>query len=249
MQASHLAAGPANMQAPPLIIALEGHDGAGKSACQRALVDALHGEGRSVSCFAFNEDPFSQAIVRHISDAGLLSPLAISTALAVSFMNTVARACKCGDDVVVFHRYKYTGLLKDCLRGMPKGVSRANYDIAPDADVLIVLDVSPETALKRVVESRTISFYETEMLYTYGVDLANHRRRFREGAYSDAFLRRSFMRQRRADSQFFGECFYACRECRRIPSEGPRAEVCEQVLHIVRAAVARRTGGSGERIT
>jgi dTMP kinase len=194
----------------PIIVAIEGIHGAGKSLVLAALRGYLISVGKSVGVYEFHQQDWAKRVIQNYTEADYITPELISAALCMSFLSNAVSAVKSNYDFVLFHRYKYTGLFKDIRHGLDPKLAERNYDLAPPADIVAYLRISPELALERVLKRGGISFYETGYLYTWRAELNLMMARFKRGELPLEQVKASFLEERQRECNFFDNRL--CRE-------------------------------------
>lgn len=156
-----------------MLIAFEGIDGSGKSTTSEALRAAL-ARTRAVApvvhwtSFQMYANEHEELLFGHVNRlrmSGDLGPLAYAAWHAADFayrLETFVQPALARGEVVIMDRYKYTGIVRDVIRGLDEGVVRSLYAFAPDPDLLIYLDIDPAVAYRRKKErGLAIGFYES----------------------------------------------------------------------------------------
>lgn len=224
-----------------ILIVFEGCHGAGKSTQCDLLTNRLLQTGRSVGYFEFHDRDYAKRTISTFLSYGLVTPEMISASLNISFMATVAEADRLEVDVLIFHRYKYTGLLKDYFHGIPAGLTLQNYGPCPTPDVLFFLGLRPEESLQRIESVRQISFYETEYLYSYRDELTLRFTDYHRGKYDNTLLRESYLRQMKKENEFWKEHVCSLPYCHMIDAMLPRDEIAEEIFAVVNCCLLNNT--------
>ncbi len=154
-----------------MLIVYEGIDGSGKTTSSRKLCESLLARSEDVTIVQWTsfqvrpeeENPLFRTAERN-RNRGRLGPLAYSVWHCADFAyrleEFVLPALK-QDQIVIMDRYKYTGLVRDVLRGVDEKVVRSLYTFAPEPDLVIYLDVDPAIAYARKkADGAPIGFYE-----------------------------------------------------------------------------------------
>jgi dTMP kinase len=154
-----------------MLIVYEGIDGSGKTTSSRALCQALERRGEQVTVVQWTsfqprpeeENSLFGAAERN-RNRGQLGPLAYSVWHCADFAYRLEKfalpALKRGE-IVIMDRYKYTGFVRDVIRGVDEQIVRSLYTFAPEPDLVIYLDVDPSVAYARKkVGGAPIGFYE-----------------------------------------------------------------------------------------
>ncbi len=137
-----------------MFIVLEGIDGTGKSTQARRLADHFISLGRTVVLSREPTDGPWGAKVRQSADTGRLSP----EEELQYFLNDrqqhvtdkIAPALAAGN-VVILDRYYFSTMAYQGARGFdPQEIRAKNEAFAPAPDLLLILDLDVDTALKRI---------------------------------------------------------------------------------------------------
>lgn len=170
-----------------MIFAFEGIDGSGKSTAVEAIADWLKQSGHEVAVMRWtsflgdNADEVTPFELAHRLKSGReMGPLSFALWHCADFAHrweTVAQPALDRNTVVLSDRYKYSGLVRGVARGVDETFLRHIYKFAPDADCVFYLDIDPETALHRKIDSDGKTGY-----YESGNDL------YPELNRTDAFL-------------------------------------------------------------
>jgi len=149
------------------LIVVEGIDGSGKSTQIDLLYKWLHNQGKSVYFSQWN----SSALVRSTTKLGkrkrMFTPTTFSLIQATDFAdrwaNFILPLLKAGV-IVLADRYAFTAFARDVARGVDPGWVRNLYSFAYQPDLTFYFQVPMETALERILSSRTkIKYYEAGM--------------------------------------------------------------------------------------
>ena len=152
-----------------LLIAFEGIDGSGLTTHSKLLVRKLREEGYKVG---YSKEPtwgpigvlirelLLQPSVDHevlalLYAADRLWHLRAYSCLGAGFLKALEEGY-----IVVLDRYKYSSMAYQSL-GAPVEWIEAINSRAPEADIIVYLDVPPEVALSRVQARRITYYYET----------------------------------------------------------------------------------------
>jgi dTMP kinase len=140
------------------VIALEGIDGGGKSTLAHSIEQYLSDQKKSSvvitsQCLADLEDVVH---LQKLLSLPRIHPLAISLFRCAEMAQRwrgIATPALETKDVVIFDRYNLTPLVRDVLRGVPEKYVKNIYSFLPPPNLLIYLDVNPQTALNRKLEA------------------------------------------------------------------------------------------------
>jgi dTMP kinase len=145
---------------PPVIVALDGPDGAGKSTQVRDLVEWAHAAGHTAAVVSkwdvFRSGMVPQARFLRGTDqdelrtciAEMPSP---SRMLFLGWLNTAAatRAQQAAEELVILDGYWAKHAAAELLAGCPPSLVHAITAAIAPADMVVYLDVTPEEALCR----------------------------------------------------------------------------------------------------
>ncbi|WXG43317.1 MAG: dTMP kinase [Promethearchaeati archaeon SRVP18_Atabeyarchaeia-1] len=143
-----------------VLVALEGIDGAGKTTQSKRLRDRLDELGFLSSFFHEPTDGEWGKKIRNLAKKGRdkIKPMEELDFFLRDRIEDVRDNIKPAlekKSVVVMDRYYFSNVAYQGALGLdPDYVERVNRDIAPEADITLILDISPEVALRRIVHSR-----------------------------------------------------------------------------------------------
>jgi dTMP kinase len=153
-----------------LLIAVEGIDGAGKTTQVRLLAEALQRAGESVVTSREPTDgPWGRKL-RESASTGRLSPEEELQAFIndrTEHVRNVIQPALDAARIVVLDRYYYSTIAYQGSRsGDVEEIRQEMERIAPQPDIVFLLDVSPPETLRRISESRNEQPNEFEKLET-----------------------------------------------------------------------------------
>ena len=138
-----------------ILIAIEGIDGAGKTIQAEMLRKNLESKGLEVASFKEPTSSPSGMKIRELGKNGRDTPVEVEFKLFLEDRrfdvdNNVRPALKSGK-IVVVDRYYYSSIAYQGARGMsPEQIEESNLEFAPVPDLMILLDISPQTAKDRI---------------------------------------------------------------------------------------------------
>ncbi|MAF23206.1 MAG: dTMP kinase [Roseibacillus sp.] len=143
---------PANY--PGLLIVLEGIDGTGKSTQTRLLAEALREQGFNVT---HSREPTDGIYGRKLRESATTGRLSAEEELDLFHKDRrehverlILPALKAGD-IVVLDRYYFSTMAYQGIRGFdPQEIRRTNEEFAPRPDLLLLLELSLDTAMARI---------------------------------------------------------------------------------------------------
>ncbi len=146
-----------------MLIAVEGIDGSGKTTIVRHLVEELRKRGYDVVAFKEPTDSEYGKMIRQILKDRKISPeeelkLFIKDR-EFNVRNNILPALKDGK-VVIMDRYYYSTVAYQGALGLDVERIKMLNKQFPKPDLVIILDVSPETALKRIKAKRKPDRFE-----------------------------------------------------------------------------------------
>lgn len=149
-----------------LLLAVEGIDGAGKTTFAQALADALTIEGREVvRTREPTAGPWGQKL-RAAAMEGRLDPeaeLELFVRDRLQHVHDVINPARAAGKVVVVDRYYLSSMAYQGARGLDPEVVRAqNEAFAPRPDLLVLLTLDVEEALRRVRARGRADAFERE---------------------------------------------------------------------------------------
>ena len=137
-----------------MLIAVEGIDGSGKTTIVRFLKEELKKRGYNVITFKEPTDSeWGKKIRQAFKDRNLRPEEELELFLKDREWNVrhnILPALK-ADKIVIMDRYYYSTIAYQGALGIdPNYIRQLNEKIAPKPDLVIILDVKPETALERI---------------------------------------------------------------------------------------------------
>ncbi len=145
-----------------MLIAVEGIDGAGKTTISRYIADILKKRGYDVIVL---KEPTDGRYGREIksSDKRLDPERELELFIldrSEDVKNNILPALKAGK-VVIMDRYYYSNIAYQSAVGLDgKEIKKRNEEIAPKPDLVILLDVDPEIALRRIASRGKLTPFE-----------------------------------------------------------------------------------------
>ena len=173
-----------------ILIAIEGIDGAGKTTQVEMLCDWLRQTGREVIVTNWYRTRYIYDLNMKLNLLGEMNCktaiLLVAAEFAGRLEHVIAPALEQGC-VVIADKYIYTPFAKDAVRGIDRALVRKIYEFAAPADLAFYLKTPVEEALRRIVGTRKLNYWECGMDLFLGVPVAEGLRM----AYGDAIDRRT----------------------------------------------------------
>jgi dTMP kinase len=143
-----------------VLVAFEGIDGAGKTTQALLLLEKLEKEGYPAVCF---HEPTNSKWGLKIRDLAINGRHQTSPEEEMNFFyqdrvedveKNIRPALK-NKKAIIMDRYYFSNVAYQSARGLnPDVIEERNERIAPRPDLLIILDLTPKAALKRIKEKR-----------------------------------------------------------------------------------------------
>ena len=146
-----------------LLIAFEGPDGSGKTTQRKLLKTWLKSEGYAVVTTKWNSSDLIKPLIKHRKAIHALSPVEFSLLHAADFRQRVEHEvlpALWDGKLVIADRFLFTGLARDCARGLDFDWVLKLYEPLIWPDLVFYFSVSPGTSSERVSATRQPSFYE-----------------------------------------------------------------------------------------
>jgi dTMP kinase len=146
-----------------LLIAFEGPDGSGKTTQRKLLKTWLKSEGYAVVTTKWNSSDLIKPIIKHRKRIHALSPEEFSLLHAADFRHRVDHEvlpALWNGKLVIADRFLFTGLARDCARGLDFDWVLRLYEPLLWPDLVFYFSVSPGTSSERVSATRQPSYYE-----------------------------------------------------------------------------------------
>jgi dTMP kinase len=152
------------LNAPGLLIIVEGIDGSGKSTQLDLLHKWLASRGYLVVFSEWNSSPIVKGTTRRGKRRRLLSPMSFSLIHAADFASRIhgqiLPALQAGA-VVLADRYVFTAFARDAVRGVDRGYLRDLYSFAVKPTLAFYYDVPLDEAVRRIMDGRpSLKYYE-----------------------------------------------------------------------------------------
>lgn len=143
---------------PGILVVLEGIDGTGKSTQIQRLQKALESRGHAVAALREPTDGPHGREIRRMAAEGRADPQRERALFVADRREDVAQnilpALQSGA-IVLLDRYYYSTMAYQGARGVdPQAIERENEAFAPRPDLLVILELPVEEALKRVRQGR-----------------------------------------------------------------------------------------------
>ncbi|MFP6880422.1 MAG: dTMP kinase [Roseibacillus sp.] len=139
---------------PGSLIVLEGIDGTGKSTQAKLLAAALREQGHRVTLSREPTDGPFGCRLRESATTGRLSPeeeLQLFHQDRREHVKTLIEPALQGGEIVILDRYYFSSMAYQGVRGFdPLEIRRVSEEFAPPPDLLLLLDLSLDTALARI---------------------------------------------------------------------------------------------------
>ena len=153
-----------------IIAAFEGIDGAGKSTQARMLCERLRDEKYAIICLHEPTDGLWGEKIRALAKNGRDNVTA-QTEMEYFYNDRIEdvknniRPALEAKKIVIMDRYYFSSVAYQGARGInPTYIEERNKLIAPEPDVAFILDLSPHTAIDRIIEKRKTvpNFFERD---------------------------------------------------------------------------------------
>lgn len=139
---------------PGYLIVLEGIDGTGKSTQAKLLAATLRDSGHRV---ILSREPTDGAFGRRLRESattGRLSPeeeLQLFLQDRREHVETLIEPALQSGEIVILDRYYFSSMAYQGVRGFdPQEIRRVNEEFAPKPDLMLLLDLSIDSALERI---------------------------------------------------------------------------------------------------
>jgi dTMP kinase len=211
-----------------VLIVYEGIDGSGKTSSSRRVCAELEARGHTVTVvqwtsFQVRREEEETSVFREADrnrKARKLGPLSYAVWHVADFafrLEQLVFPALARGEIVVMDRYKYTGYVRDVIRGLDEHVVQSLYTFAPEPDLIVYLDLDPRTAYQRKKnDGASLGYYEC------GLDL------FGDLSEEAAFIAFQSLCRRRYDT-------ILPKSALRLDGGLPKASLNEAVLAAVEA--------------
>jgi dTMP kinase len=146
-----------------LLIAFEGPDGSGKTTQRKLLKTWLKSEGYNVVTTKWNSSDLIKPLIKPRKTIRALSAEEFSLLHAADFRQRVEHVvlpALWDGKLVIADRFLFTGLARDCARGLDLDWVIKLYEPLLWPDIVFYFSVSARTSSERVSATRTPNFYE-----------------------------------------------------------------------------------------
>jgi dTMP kinase len=150
------------------LIVVEGTDGAGRSTQIALLKEWLEDEGFAVLDTGFTRSALAGAGIKRAKQGNTLDPLTLNLFYATDFWDRMERhilpALRAGM-IALADRYTYSLIARAAVRGVPRDWMEQLYGFAIVPDLVVYLDVEPETLVRRVIARGGFDYWESGQDY------------------------------------------------------------------------------------
>ena len=141
------------------LVVVEGIDGTGKTTLARNIYHRLKNkEFPVIFTFEPTDGPWGRMLRRSFSAPGRLTPeeeLELFLKDRKEHVKKIIRPSLEQKKIVVCDRYYFSTMAYQGARGLdPEAIRKTNETFAPIPDLVLLLELDPETAIKRIKESR-----------------------------------------------------------------------------------------------
>jgi len=141
------------------LVVVEGIDGAGKTTLARNIYFRLENKGfPAIFTFEPTDGPWGKKLRRSFSSPGRLAPeeeLELFLKDRKEHVERIIRPSLGQGKIVVCDRYYFSTMAYQGARGLdPEAIRKTNETFAPTPDLVFLLELEPEAAIKRIRESR-----------------------------------------------------------------------------------------------
>ncbi|VVB99395.1 putative thymidylate kinase [uncultured archaeon] len=154
---------------PGFFIVFEGLDGSGKGTCIKLVHEALLKKGFPKEKFLLTAEPTAGYYGRKVrellkQDIGPKVNAAQFLDLYVSdrkeHIEKVILPGLAGNKIILCDRYKYSTFVYQQLQGIPIEKIRSLHELMPVPDLVFILDIPAEVALKRISRRKSLESFE-----------------------------------------------------------------------------------------
>lgn len=140
-------------------VVVEGIDGTGKTTLARNIYLRLKNKGfPAIFTFEPTDGPWGKKLRRSFSAPGRLTPqeeLELFLKDRKEHVEKIIRPSLEQEKIVVCDRYYFSTMAYQGARGLdPEAIRKTNEKFAPMPDLVLLLELDPEAAIKRIRESR-----------------------------------------------------------------------------------------------
>jgi dTMP kinase len=146
-----------------LLVAFEGPDGSGKTTQRKLFKTWVQSEGYDVVTTKWNSSELINPLIKSRKTIRALSAEEYSLLHTADYRHRVEQVvlpALWDGKLVIADRFLFTGLARDAARGLELDWVLKLYEPLVWPDLIFYFSVSPTTSRKRVIATRTPSFYE-----------------------------------------------------------------------------------------
>lgn len=186
-----------------ILVAIEGSDGSGKTTLIHNLQKIANDNGFETIKCGFHDQAIVKKIINNFENEHSITKEMLSVCLWISASFTMEKLKKNDIHIIFCDRYDLTGRLYDNFTGISSSLTDKNASLLPIPDIYIYLDISPETALNRVLlRSKRVSFFETMQQYTFKKDNSKWQELYKNNQVDYKFANMSFLEKKEKEREF-----------------------------------------------
>ncbi|MDT7876114.1 MAG: dTMP kinase [Sulfolobaceae archaeon] len=133
-----------------LIISFEGIDGSGKTTIAKLVFERIVKIIGNRKKVLLTQEPFTKEITSLIEKLGWKDPIALTLLFSADRAFHINWILKEGYDIILMDRYIHSTIAYQSVLGVDEEWIRLINSNFPKPDIVILLDIKPETALERL---------------------------------------------------------------------------------------------------
>jgi len=190
----------------PLLVAVEGIDGSGKTTLIKRLTERLEHEAR-LPCrsFAWFDDPRYHRITRVFNLSGAMTPGILAAIHACHTEALLRDANRCPCAIQIFDRYIFSSYAACVIRGESKSLMHELLAGFPRPELTVFLKATSEECYERVLRRGNMTFYEGVDRLFGGSRRAEFLDRFAKGEISESLIKELFVQTMDEWNRLFSE--------------------------------------------
>ena len=175
------------------LIAFEGISGSGKSY----LIKSIISKNKKCEAVKWFDNELSSSLLGNVHNLVPVSHDFFSTCYALDFYGSYKYRIKekIKDTNLLLHRYIYTPLTHDLVRGSSKEMLNALYEPAKiiEPNMIVYMNTPPNVAYERIIKTRKPSFYECGLDCFMMSDLDQAKSDYNNNNFSNDFLKNCYL--------------------------------------------------------
>lgn len=211
------------------LIVFEGISGSGKSY----LIDAIISRNKQCDTVKWFDNELTINLLSNIQNIMTVSHDFFTICYALDFYGKYKYKIEpeLKEKDLILHRYIYTPLVHDFVRGSSRQFLSELYDSTKfrEPDLIVYMDTSPEAAFERIVQRRKPSFYECGLDYYFWNNLEQAKKDYKNNVFSMDMMKSYYLDFQSQVSSGYNAIFQGKNNVLRV---APKTNISEYVEYI-----------------